>query len=92
MLLPRVYKKGKESVVLRIAVCKRTLQSTKVKLRNITQNVPQTSGVVTATTVAVNINFTFRLRETIVERRVRSSETIAQQCEYDSLYFRVYVI
>ena len=50
--LARVYKRGKESVVLRITVCKRALQSTKVKLRNITQNVPQTSGVVTASTRA----------------------------------------
>ena len=40
-----IYKKGKESVVLRIASYKRALESAKVKLRN---NVPQTSSAVTA--------------------------------------------
>ena len=43
-------RRGKESVVLRIAACKRTLKSAKVKLRNTTQNLPQTSSAVTAST------------------------------------------
>ena len=38
-------RRGKESVVLRIAVCKRALKSTKVKLRNTMQNIPRTSGM-----------------------------------------------
>ena len=46
-------------VVLRIAVCKRTLQSTKVKLRNITQNVPQTSGMVTTSMCVTTIILLF---------------------------------
>ena len=36
LVTPRVYKKGKESVVLRIAVCKHPLKSTEVKLHTIT--------------------------------------------------------
>ena len=43
----------KESVVLRIAMYKCTLKSTKVKLCNATQNIPQTSGAVTARTRVV---------------------------------------
>ena len=55
-------RRGKESVVLCVAVCKRTLHSTKVKLRNITQNVPQTSGVVTASMHVATIIFFCKLR------------------------------
>ena len=40
----------KESVVLRIAMYKRALKSNKVKLCNITQNTPQTSGTITTRT------------------------------------------
>ena len=44
-------RRGKESVVLRIAAsCKRALKSAMVKLRNTTQNIPQMSSVVTAST------------------------------------------
>ena len=47
-VLPRVYKRGTESVVFHIALYKHTLKSTKVKLRNTTQNILQMSGWVTA--------------------------------------------
>ena len=38
-------------------------------------------------TVVVNINFTFYLCIKFIERRVRSLETIVQQCKYDMLVY-----
>ena len=46
-------RRGKESVVLRITTYKRTLKSAKVKLCNIAQNIPLTSGTITASTLVV---------------------------------------
>ena len=50
--------RGRESVVLRIALYKRTLKSTKAKLHKTTQNihVPQKSGVVTTRTSVVGLS------------------------------------
>ena len=55
VLLARVYKKGERECHTQYCHVQMHFAEYKVKLRNITQNVPQTSGVVTASTGVATI-------------------------------------